>query len=88
MQVKKLEDETGEMTQWLKSLAALAEDPCSDPNTHIGDSELSITLVPWVLSPLVGSAGTACSGNIYMHEEKSRIQIKIKKAKMIKLWIF
>lgn len=78
MQVKKVEDETGEMTQWSKPLAALAEDPCLDLNTRIGDSELSVTLAPWVLSPLVGSAaGTACLGNTFMHEGKLCIQIKI-----------
>lgn len=63
MQVKQIEDETGEMTQWLKPLAALAE--------------LSVTLAPWVLSPLVGSAGTACLGYTYMHEGKLLIHIKI-----------
>lgn len=61
MQVKQVEDETGEMTQWLKPLAA----------------ELSVTLTLWVLLPIVGSAGNTCLGYTYMHEGKLLIHIKI-----------
>jgi hypothetical protein len=53
--------DTLQVAQWVRALAALAEDPGSNPSTHMGISQPPVIPVPGRTMPLLATVGTACT---------------------------
>ena len=72
------------MTQWLRALAAILEDPGSVRQHQHGTSQLSVTPVPGSLMSTSGFPGTrhAPGTQIYMQQDNRACNIKYYKMEL------